>query len=128
MPNTAEGKTYADLGDVQADRRGRIASAQRSEDPALADLQKQLQEVTTQRETLFKGETLRGLLLTSYGFSVFGAKASQVAAVAYASAGLMIVLAVAGFLHAVLTPRTGGPEAPAPPPSPPGRSGTLLAG
>lgn len=36
--------------------------------------ERQLSAVTAQRETLFKGETLRGPLLTSFGFSVFGVK------------------------------------------------------
>ena len=54
---------------------------------------------------MFKGETLRGLLLTSYGFSEFGAKAAQAATVAYLAAGLMLLLAIAR-LH----PRTGHPQ------------------
>ena len=54
---------------------------------------------------MFKGETLRGLLLTSYGFSEFGTKAGQAATVAYLAAGLMLLLALAGFIHALVTPR-----------------------
>ena len=60
--------------------------------------------VTGQRETLFKGETLRGLLLTSYGFSEFGTKAGQAATVAYVATGLVLLLAIAGLLHALVTP------------------------
>ncbi len=66
--------TYAELGAPQTALRAQVAAAQAANDPALADLQKQLTTVTAQRETLFKGETLRGLLLTSFGFSVFGVK------------------------------------------------------
>jgi hypothetical protein len=58
-----------------------------------------------QRETLFKGETLRRLLLTSLGFSEFGRKADQAATVAYASAALLTLLSIAGFLHASRTPK-----------------------
>ena len=72
----------------------------------MADLQKQLAEVTAQRETVFKGETLRGLLLTSYGFSEFGTKAAQAATVAYIAAGLMFLLALAGLVHAARTPKS----------------------
>jgi uncharacterized membrane protein SpoIIM required for sporulation len=57
---------------------------------------------------VFKGETLRGLLLTSYGFSEFGAKAGQAATVAYLGAGLMFLLAIAGLVHAFVTPKTRG--------------------
>ena len=55
--------------------------------------------------TLFKGETLRGLLLTSFGFSVFGVKGEQVATVAYIVAGLLALLSIAGFVHAFSTPK-----------------------
>jgi hypothetical protein len=102
------GKTYAELGDVQTALRAQIADAQKSNAPNLAELQKQLTDVTSQRETVFKGETLRGLLLTSFGFSVFGVKGSQVATVAFALGGLMLLLAAAGLIHAVRTPRTKG--------------------
>ena len=77
-----------------------------------ARLEKQLAEVSSQRDTVFKGETLRGLLLTSYGFSEFGTKAGQAATVAYLAAGLLLLLAIAGFLHALVTPRTKAFAAP----------------
>jgi hypothetical protein len=106
VKSTAGGKTYATLGDVQTDLKGKIAAAQKANDPAAADLNTQLTTVTAQRETLFKGETLRGLLLTSYGFSVLGLKGGQAAAVAYIGAALLLVLSMAGFAHAFITPKT----------------------
>ena len=72
----------------------------------MADLSKQLADATTNRETVFKGETLRGLLLTSFGFSQFGDKAAQAATVAYIGAGVLGLLALFGMLHAVRTPKT----------------------
>jgi hypothetical protein len=102
------GKTYAELGDPQAALRTQVAAAQASNDPKLADLQKQLADVTATRETVFKGETLRGLLLTSYGFSEFGAKAAQAATVAFLTSGLLLLLAIAGLVHAFVTPRNKG--------------------
>ena len=101
----ADGQTYADLGTPQSELRTKVADAQKANDPALADLQKQLADVTAQRETLFKGETLRGLLLTSFGFSVFGVKGAQVATVAYLVAALLALLSIAGFVHALRTPK-----------------------
>ena len=68
--------------------------------------------MTAQRETAFKGETLRGLLLTSYGFSEFGTKAGQAATVAYLGAALMFLLALAGLIHAYVTPKTKAFAAP----------------
>ena len=100
---TANGQTYADLGVPQSDLRTKAAAATAANDPAAADLQKQLAAVTAQRETLFKGETLRGLLLTSFGFSVFGVKGAQVATVAYMVAALLALLSFAGFAHALRT-------------------------
>jgi hypothetical protein len=108
LKGIAGGKTYADLGDVQTDLRAQVATAQSTNAPNLADLQKQLTDINTQRDTLFKGETLRGLLLTSYGFSEFGTKAGQAALVAYLAAGLLLLLAIAGFGHAFVTPKTKG--------------------
>lgn len=110
----AGGKTYAQLGDVQTDLRTKVAAAQKANDPNLTDLQKQLTDVTAQRETVFKGETLRGLLLTSYGFSEFGAKAAQAALVAYLAAGLLTLLGLAGIIHAYTTPRSKGFALPEP--------------
>ena len=97
---------------------GRRSRPRRSErDELVADLQKQLTDATANRETVFKGETLRGLLLTSYGFSEFGAKAAQAATVAYIGTGVMLLLALFGLLHAradpqdhhLRRPRTGRP-------------------
>jgi hypothetical protein len=106
LQSIAGGKTYAELGDVQTQLRTQITTAQSSNAANLADLQKQLTDATTNRETVFKGETLRGLLLTSYGFSEFGNKAGQAAVVAYLAAGLLLILSIFGLLHAYLTPRT----------------------
>jgi hypothetical protein len=103
LKSTANGQTYAELGAPQSDLRTKVAAAKKANDPALVDLQLQLTDVTTQRDTLFKGETLRGLLLTSFGFSVFGVKGGQVATVAYLAAALLALLAAAGFVHAFRT-------------------------
>jgi hypothetical protein len=114
LESTAGGKTYAEMGEPQTKLRAQVAQAQKDNAPNVADLQKQLADVTSQRETLFKGETLRGLLLTSYGFSEFGTKAAQAATVAYIAAALMLLLAIAGFLHALATPSTRAFAAPEP--------------
>jgi hypothetical protein len=106
LQSTADGKTYADLGTPQAELRTKVSEAQKNNDPALASLQQELTTINTQRDTLFKGETLRGLLLTTYGFSVFGTKAAQAANVAYIAAALLALLSIAGFVHAFRTPKT----------------------
>ncbi|MDP1795047.1 MAG: hypothetical protein Q8K63_13010 [Acidimicrobiales bacterium] len=111
IKSIADGQTYADLGAPQSALKKEIAALPAG-DPKLAGLQGQLAAVTGQRESLFKGETLRGLLLTSFGFSVFGDKGAQVATVAFGAAALLALLAAAGFFHAF---RTSAQEAFAPP-------------
>jgi hypothetical protein len=105
LESVAGGQTFADLGAPQSALTARVQAATSTNDPGLADLQDQLATITTQRDTLFKGETLRGLLLTSYGFSVFGVKGGQVATVAYTVAGLLALLSLAGLFHALRTPK-----------------------
>ncbi|WP_432994222.1 hypothetical protein [Dactylosporangium sp. CA-233914] len=115
LKSIAGGKTYAQLGDVQTDLKNQLTTAQTAGDSAKAtDLQKQLTDVNAQRETVFKGETLRGLLLTSYGFSEFGTKAAQAAIVAYTAAGLLFLLGAAGLIHAARTPKSQGFAVPEP--------------
>ena len=107
------GMTYAELGTPQTALRTQVADAKKANDPNLATLQKSLDDITTQRSTTLTGETLRGLLLTSFGFSVFGDKGSQVATIAYIVAALLALLSLAGFWHAFRTPATvavGEPE------------------
>lgn len=99
----AGGQTFADLAVPEAALRKQVAAATKTNDATLPELQKQLTTISIQRELLFKGETLRGLLLTSYGFSVFGVKGQQVATVAFGAAALLALLSLAGFVHAFTT-------------------------
>ena len=108
VSTTAKGRTYSQLGEDQTALKAQIAAAQAAKSPNVADLQKQLTDLTATRETVFKGETLRSMLLTSFGFSVFGVKGSQVATMAFVVAGLMALLSIAGFVHAFVTPRSRG--------------------
>jgi hypothetical protein len=105
VQTTGGGKTYAEIGDLQTGLRAQIAGAQSAGDPTVADLQKQLATATTTCETVFKRETLRGVLLTSYGFSVLGDKAAQAATVIYVGVLLLLALSIAGFVHALATPK-----------------------
>ena len=108
VASTAEGRTYATQGDFVNGLKAELAAAQKANPPdaaKIADLNSKITAGTAARETLFKGETLKGLLLTSYGFSVFGVKGGQGATVAFLVAGLMMLLSLAGLYHAYKTPR-----------------------
>jgi hypothetical protein len=117
LKSVAGGKTYAELGTVQSQLQAQVTQAQKTNDPNLPALQKQYTDLTQARDTVFKGETLRGLLLTSYGFSEFGAKAATGATIAYLGAALLALLSIAGFVHALVTPKTKGFAVPEPEPS-----------
>jgi len=106
QPAGTSGLTYAEIGAAQTDLRAKIAAAKAAGDPNVAALEKQLADYTTARETVFKGEMLRGALLSSYGFSVLGDKAALAAQVAYVGAAVLALLSVAGFVHAFVTPRS----------------------
>ncbi len=52
-----------------------------------------------QVQAVFQGTTLRSMLLEAYGFWTFAQIALIGAIVAYAAAGLMLILSVFGFVH-----------------------------
>jgi hypothetical protein len=50
-------------------------------------------------QTVFRGETLRGMLLNAYAFDTMGRLALIAAIVSWIGAGLLLVLAALGFRH-----------------------------
>lgn len=50
-------------------------------------------------QTVFRGETLRGLLLNVYGFAAMGQVMVVAAVAAFIGAGLMLILTVRGVWH-----------------------------
>ena len=68
--------------------------------------------------TVFKGETLRGLLLNAYAFDTMAAVAFWASLASFIGAGLMLVLSVLGLAHLRSVPAeaefTLGARAPAP--------------
>ena len=100
------GVTYATLGPIRTDLSAQVAAAKAKGDTtAAADAQKKLDSATSLRTTMQTGETLRGLLLTVYGFSAIGEKAGLAANIIFGLAAVMTVLSVAGFVHAFITPK-----------------------
>ncbi len=99
LEGIADGKTYSEIDDRGA--RQAVTDAQEAGAPAeqIAELQATATKLTQQRDTLFKGETLRGLLLTSYAWSTVGRIAGYAAWAAFAAALVMAVLCVMGFVH-----------------------------
>lgn len=81
LEGIAGGKTYSEV------------SAAAQADPSNARLQGQAQ-------TLFRGETLRGLLLTTYAFDKMGSEGQFMANLCFAGAALLLILGAGGLWHA----------------------------
>ncbi len=96
------GKTYAETSTESRAAATAAAAAIKAnpDDPAAKDLDTKAKAVAVKVDTLFKGETLRGLLLTSYGFSIFGQRAQQAAWVCFIAGFVLLLASVAGFVHA----------------------------
>lgn len=108
LANVADGATYADLGAVESAAKADVKAAVEAGDSQakVDELQATADGITGQRNTLFKGETLRGLLLSAYAWSTVGTIAGIAAIAAYAAAAIMAVLVVLGIVHHRRTPRT----------------------
>jgi len=100
LKNIGGGETYATIGAIQTKAKTALADATAANATNVDELKADLDKITGQRETMFKGETLRGLLLTSYGFSIFGEKAALAGMLSFLGALVMLLASVAGFLHA----------------------------
>ena len=94
------GETYATIGAIQTKAKTALADATAANASNVDALKADLDKITGQRETMFKGETLRGLLLTSYGFSIFGEKAALAGMLSFLGAIVMLLASVAGSIHA----------------------------
>jgi len=88
------------LGAVQRAATKAVADAEAANATNVDALKAELDKINGQRDTVFKGETLRGMLLTSYGFSIFGEKAALAALLAFIGAAVMALAGFAGFAHA----------------------------
>ena len=99
------GETYATIGAIQTKAKTALADATAANASNVDELKADLDKITGQRETMFKGETLRGLLLTSYGFSIFGEKAALAGMLSFLGALVMLLASIAGFIHAFSTPK-----------------------
>jgi hypothetical protein len=84
LSEIADGKTYSQLS---------AESRANPDDEKLAG----------QVQTSFRGETLRGLLLTTFGFWELGQQARLMTIVSFVGAAIIFVLSIFGFIHALRT-------------------------
>jgi hypothetical protein len=97
----ADGATYAELGTPERAAAAAVTEAKASgaTDAEIAALQGDADKVTGQRNSLFKGETLRGLLLSAFAWSTVGRIAGIASVLAFAAAGIMVLLVLFGLRH-----------------------------
>lgn len=101
LQGIADGATYADLGTPVREAKAAVEAAKTegASEARIAKLQADADAVSGQRDTLFKGETLRGLLLTAFAWSTVGRIAGYAAIAAFAAGGLMLALVLLGMRH-----------------------------
>jgi len=108
LEGIAGGATYADLGATESAAKADVKAAVEAGKPqAEVDaLQVTADDISGQRNSLFKGETLRGLLLSAYAWSTVGTIAGIAAIGAFIAAGMMAILVGLGLVHLRRTPKT----------------------
>ena len=101
LQGIADGATFADLGTPEREARAAVeaATADGADEDTIAELQATADEISTQRNTLFKGETLRGLLLSAFAWSTVGRIAGYAAIAAFVAGGVMLALVLLGLRH-----------------------------
>ncbi|HEX2701108.1 MAG TPA: hypothetical protein VHM89_12980 [Acidimicrobiales bacterium] len=101
LQKIAGGATYADLGAPEAAAKEAVkaATTKGSDQATIAGLQGKADAITAQRNTLFKGETLRGLLLTAFAWATVGKIAGYAAFGAFLAGAAMLVLVLLGLRH-----------------------------
>jgi hypothetical protein len=101
LQDIADGATYADLGGPEraANAAVETAKADGADAATIAELEGEAAAISGQRNTLFKGETLRGLLLSAFAWATVGKIAGYAAIAAFVAAGVMLVLVLMGLRH-----------------------------
>jgi hypothetical protein len=100
-----DGRTYAETALDQVDASAAALKAKTSGAADASDLEVKADQLATETQALFRGGTLRGLLLTNYGFSVLGARAAQAAVIVFAVALILFIASIVGVVHVFLTSR-----------------------
>ena len=108
LAKIADGATYAELGAPESAAKADVTAAVDAGKPQaqIDTLQAKADAVSAQRNSLFKGETLRGLLLSAYAWATVGMIAGIAAIGAFIAAGLMAILVALGLVHLRRTPKT----------------------
>ena len=95
------GQTYAELGGPQFAAEAALNEAIAADAPTdeVAGLQEEYDAIVGQRETIFRGEMLRGALLNTFAWDTVGRIAGYAALVAFAGTAVMALLVGFGLVH-----------------------------
>ena len=99
LQGIAGGLTYSQIDDRGAAQAVVEAEEAGASPEEIAALQATADELKGQRDSLFRGETLRGLLLTSFAWATVGEIAGIAAWVAFAGGLVTAALVIAGLVH-----------------------------
>jgi hypothetical protein len=101
LNNIGGGKTFAELGVPERSAKLKVqeAIAAKESQAKVDSLQAEATQISQTRDTLFKGETLRGLLLSAFAWSTVGRIAGLAAIGAVLAFALMAILVVFGVNH-----------------------------
>jgi len=95
------GMSYAELGGPEREARSAVedAIANGASQDEVDELQAAADQASSTRDTVFRGEILRGTLLNTYAWWTIGRIAGIAAWVAFVAAVACLALVIAGLLH-----------------------------
>ena len=99
VKNVAGGKTYSEVSGAALAK-----NAEAKANPGNAALAEEAATLMGQRQTLFMGETLKGLLLNAFAFWQVGQIAMYASIASFVGGILMLILTIMGYAHLRSTP------------------------
>ena len=97
----ADGATYAELSGPEQAANAAVSEAvgRGASSDEVAALEAEAAAISGQRDSIFRGEMLRGALLNTFAWSTMGQIAGIAAVVAFVAAALMAILVLVGAIH-----------------------------
>lgn len=99
VKNVAGGKTYSEVSGIALAK-----NAEAKANPGNTALAEEAAALMGQRQTLFMGETLKGLLLNAFAFWQVGQIAMYASIASFVGGILMLILTIMGYAHLRRTP------------------------
>ena len=104
VTHVGNGRTYSQVSYTASRSRSNSRRCPTRTAPPPSESPRSTRPSRPRKPPCSKGRPYAGLLLTTYGFSVFGDRAQQAAWVCFGVALVLMLAAVAGLIHASSTP------------------------